>query len=78
AIGREQRPCVRRDSSGCVKARWAYSFAALRRAAAAFTASVRFSLLFGVEVFAGDLLKGFDPLLVAGLAEFEASSHPGW
>ncbi|HSH79781.1 MAG TPA: hypothetical protein VLA19_14750 [Herpetosiphonaceae bacterium] len=36
------------------------------------------SLLFGVEVFAGDLLKAFDPLLVAGLAEFEASSHPGW
>jgi len=36
------------------------------------------SLLLGVEVFAGDLLKACDPLLVAGLAEFEASSHPGW
>ncbi len=36
------------------------------------------SLLLGVEVFAGDLLKALDPVLVAGLGEFEASSHPGW
>ncbi len=36
------------------------------------------SLLLGVEAFAGDLLQAIDPGLVAGLREFEMSSHRGW
>ena len=35
-------------------------------------------LLVGIDVFAGDLLKATDPLVIAGLRGFEASSHLGW